>query len=241
MDTSARDYRRGRTRALLAGGLVIGLGTVASLAVFTDPVFSFGSFDVGTDWQLEGSVVRSTPATDAGWGWKGSPADPGDELDFQLTDGTGTGDHFQPGKVMYAPYTLRVDPNSPDGGTISLEGGRVLNPELPGASLLFTRLWYSVREVPKPESCNDTWWGKEPMPPDPLTTNETHIVAPHSHLDTPGLRSEVLVKPGDKTTFCFRMSADPQNIEINPPDLPKYDKSMVVGWTFKGQRSGTTA
>lgn len=104
-DASAQDRKRKR-KALLAGGLVLGLGAAATLAAFSDDVFGSGSFNTG-DFNIEGS------ADGTGYAEHSTAGDAAD-LTFALN-----ALQMSPGQTVYAPFSIRIDDDSTLDGEIT--------------------------------------------------------------------------------------------------------------------------
>lgn len=88
---------RRKVLAVLAGGLVLGVGAAVTLAAWNDSEFATGTFTAGS-FTFTGSsdgTTFSDHATDD----PGVPA----VLDFQLNP-----TNLSPGDVVYAPYALRL-------------------------------------------------------------------------------------------------------------------------------------
>jgi predicted ribosomally synthesized peptide with SipW-like signal peptide len=107
------DDRRGRRRkvaAILAGGLVVGIGTMATLASWNDTEFASGSFTAGK-FNLQGSVDQTAftehPATGAA-----------SALVFTTPVAALT-----PTDTVYAPYALRLDRTSTNAGNVVISAG----------------------------------------------------------------------------------------------------------------------
>lgn len=103
----ARDDRRRRTRALLAGGLVLGLGAAVTLAAWNDSEFATGEFTAGA-FNLEGSTDGTT---------------------FDDHDTVGTAavvtfttpfDNLAPDDVTYAPFWVRLDDTTTTGADLEV-------------------------------------------------------------------------------------------------------------------------
>lgn len=99
----SRERRRGftRLRAVLAGGLVFGVGATVTLAAWTDEEFASGSLTAGTF-----SIVGSPNGTD----FSDHPSAPGASLVFSLTP-----DAMTPGTTVYALYSVKTAPTSVAG------------------------------------------------------------------------------------------------------------------------------
>ncbi|MDO2934786.1 SipW-dependent-type signal peptide-containing protein [Paeniglutamicibacter sulfureus] len=89
-----RGHRLIRLRAVLAGGLVLGVGATATLAAWTDEEHSAGSFKAGTF-----SIVGSTNGTD----FSDHPAASGASLAFSLPAAA-----MVPGTTVYALYSVKT-------------------------------------------------------------------------------------------------------------------------------------
>lgn len=100
--------RRRKVAALLAGGLVVGVGTMATLASWNDVEYASGSFTAGA-FKLLGSTDQSTFAD------HGTTAQ-------SLTFTTGF-DNLTPTDTVYAPYALRLDKSSTNQGTVVVSAG----------------------------------------------------------------------------------------------------------------------
>lgn len=94
---STQDRRR-MVAALLAGGVVLGIGAAVTLAVWNSSEFATGTFSSG-QFGLEGS-------TD-GTAFSNSPAAPGKSLTFTLD-----ADALSPDDVVYAPFAVQLSADS---------------------------------------------------------------------------------------------------------------------------------
>lgn len=97
------ETRSRRRKAILAGGVVLGLGAAMTLAAWSDDVWVSGNFSAGS-FNVEGAVDP------AGTAWN--------EYDTQGTAGaltfTMNPQTMAPGDSVYAPLMLRVDPAADD-------------------------------------------------------------------------------------------------------------------------------
>ncbi len=101
MTTSTTERTNGRSRsrklkAILAGGLVLGLGAAITLAVWNDSEFATGTFTAG-HFNMEGSLNGTTYSQHAS---SGAAA----VLSF-----TANPTNMSPGDVEYAPFAVRLD------------------------------------------------------------------------------------------------------------------------------------
>lgn len=93
-------------RAILAGGLVLGVGAAVTLAAWTDSEFAEGLFTSGS-YNLEGSddgVTYADHATEAG------------ALQLKFA---GLFDNLTPGDTTYASYFLRLDAATTTDATVT--------------------------------------------------------------------------------------------------------------------------
>lgn len=101
---------RGRKiRALLAAGVVLGVGATATLAAWNDSEFVDGEFAAGS-FNLEGSIDDSAYADHA-------TAEDAAALAFTVNP-----TNLSPGDVVYAPYAVRLAAGTTTGGEVALEG-----------------------------------------------------------------------------------------------------------------------
>lgn len=95
-DREARVARSRRFRAILAGGLVLGVGAAVTLAAWNDSEFAQGTFTAGA-FNLEGTTDGSVWADHAD---VDSPA----ELGFTVNP-----ENLTPGDTVTAPFAVRLD------------------------------------------------------------------------------------------------------------------------------------
>jgi predicted ribosomally synthesized peptide with SipW-like signal peptide len=102
--------------AVLAGGLVLGIGTAVTLAAWNDSEFANGTFTAGA-FNLEGSIDGTAYAEHD---TAGTAADVTFSSDF---------DNLSPADVVYAPFWVRLDAATTTGAvvTTSLESGTGAN------------------------------------------------------------------------------------------------------------------
>ncbi len=105
-ETGQRRRKAPKVRAILAGGLVLGVGAAITLAAWNDSEFAQGTFTAGA-FNLEGSTDGSTfgenPVT--------APA----TLGF-----TATPSNLSPGDVVTAPFAVRLDDASTNDATVTV-------------------------------------------------------------------------------------------------------------------------
>ena len=111
-DTQHDDERGRRRKALLAGGLVLGLGAAVTLAAWSDDVIANGLFNTGTfelQGALDGTTFQDYDVENRDGGGQAA------SLSFEL-DAT----QMSPGQTVYAPLTIATSANSSLSGTFTL-------------------------------------------------------------------------------------------------------------------------
>lgn len=105
-DRQKRSDHRRMIGAILAGGLVLGVGAAMTLAAWNDSEFATGTFSSG-QFDLEGS-------TD-GTAFSSSPTAPGKTLTFELD-----ADLLSPDAVVYAPFAVQLSADSDYESAVTL-------------------------------------------------------------------------------------------------------------------------
>jgi predicted ribosomally synthesized peptide with SipW-like signal peptide len=100
--------RRGIVRALLAGGIVLGVGAAVTLASWNDSEFATGSFAAGA-FNLEGSSTDGTTFADHATAGTGAP------LSFTLEPA-----NLSPTDSVYAPFAVRLAAATSTGATVAV-------------------------------------------------------------------------------------------------------------------------
>lgn len=108
--TSVQDKRdrRRKVAAILAGGLVVGVGTAATLAAWNDSEYAASTFTAGS-FNMQGSTDQtafSNYATSTGAAG----------LAFSVPVA-----NLSPGDVVYAPYALRLDAATTNGANVVVD------------------------------------------------------------------------------------------------------------------------
>ena len=101
--------RSRKFKAILAGGIVLGVGAAVTLAAWTDNEWAEGTFGAGS-FNVQGST-NGTDFTDH------TSADGAANLTFDL-DG---GDNLTPGDTVAAPFVLRLDGETSYDASVVLE------------------------------------------------------------------------------------------------------------------------
>ncbi|CAH0155832.1 hypothetical protein SRABI76_00909 [Microbacterium oxydans] len=131
----ARRLRSRRIRAVLAGGLVFGIGAAATLAAWNDSEYAAATFQAGR-FDIVGAVDGATFASHATTGAAAT-------LSFALAPTA-----MAPGTTTYALFSVKTA-NPSVAGTLQLNAGT------PGGTGLATYLTYGVRTIAG-TTCNGT-------------------------------------------------------------------------------------
>jgi predicted ribosomally synthesized peptide with SipW-like signal peptide len=124
--TKTRTRKWAITRAVLAGGVVLGVGAAVTLAVWNDSEYAQGTFTAGA-FNLEGSTDgttfsdHNTSGTAAALTFTVNPTD------------------LAPDDIVYAPFAVRLAAGTTDDSTVAFQ--------TPAGTGTLTGLTYSVYET----------------------------------------------------------------------------------------------
>jgi len=130
--TETKRQRGRKVAAVLAGGLVLGVGTMATLASWNDSEYATGTFSAGR-FNLQGSA-------DGGTTWNDNTSAPGAALSFSTPY-----NNLQPGSVVYSTYLVRLAANTTNDATVAISAT---------SSGAVTGLTYELASVSN-ATCND--------------------------------------------------------------------------------------
>ncbi|HEU5224139.1 MAG TPA: SipW-dependent-type signal peptide-containing protein [Candidatus Lumbricidophila sp.] len=153
-DEPRKGSRRRKVAAILAGGIVLGVGAAYTLAAWNDSEFATGTFGAGT-FDLQGSLDGSAFSSDT--------AAPGKSLTFALN-----ADRLEPSAVVYSPFAIKLSAASNYQANITLSQAAADT-----TGTISTHLTYSVYEV---ASWNATCSAANP-PSTALVTNRAATAA----------------------------------------------------------------
>ncbi len=102
-----RDVHSRKVRAILAGGLVLGIGATITLAAWNDSEFTQGTFTAGT-FNMVGSTDGTTYASHA---TVGAPA----TLTFTVNPTL-----LSPGDTVYAPFAVELDATTTNSALVTV-------------------------------------------------------------------------------------------------------------------------
>ena len=206
-ESSDPTARRRRRRALLAGGFVVGLGAVATMAAYSDNEFASGKFSAGK-FGIQGSEGTSYNWADH------ATSDAAAPLSFSTGIAT-----LQPGSSVYSPFSLRVDPNRNSYDAKIQMSADATTPD-DGSQALASRLTYSIATMSNPTDCNAGRWN-----------SGTPVVSNSSFGGPRNYNSFTLTKNSTPTTACIQVTMADDN-SSTPPD---YGTSPVTAtWKFAG-------
>lgn len=141
----ATKNRQRKILAVLAGGLVLGVGVAATLAAWNDSEFASGTFTAGT-FNLQGSTAGDVNAnySDHNVDTGGSAA----TLAFTLP--TGAVGNMSPGDSVYAGFWVRLAPGTTTGASLSAAGTTTGSPATTNSG----NLSYQVYQLAPGATCN---------------------------------------------------------------------------------------
>ncbi|RLP76414.1 hypothetical protein D9V32_05980 [Mycetocola tolaasinivorans] len=137
-----RTSRGKAVRAVLAGGLVLGIGAAVTLAAWNDSEFVRGVFGAGK-FNVQGSV-SGTAGTFSDHDTAGAPA----TLAFTLPLST----NLAPSSVVYAPYFVQLTNDTTTNAALSVTS--LASSEKAGAPANAANLSYSVYGIAPAATCN---------------------------------------------------------------------------------------
>jgi predicted ribosomally synthesized peptide with SipW-like signal peptide len=220
----SQSKRPGKVRALLASGLVLGVGAAFTLAAWTDNEWVFGGAGPGNDTPgtKTYAMEQNTLAPFAEASWTNEPEANGGGLDFTIAAAS-----MLPGDTVYAPFQLRAQAGS-EALTVTLAEARQASPvvEPTNSTALYSALVYRAWVGVNAANCTPS--GIKPASTD-LVGSDVDGSQP---LNTLGARSFNLpagvssTAAGAPVNLCFAMTL--------PADAPAtlQGKNMVPLWRF---------
>lgn len=228
--------RRGRGRALLAGGLVLGLGAALTLAAWTDEVHVFGSFGTGDrQAQFQGNV--DPVVGEANWeDYHGVTSDDRGEFTFTMD-----AEELAPGDVAYAPVALRTTQDSVGFDVTLTTGWDLANlaEELTAdEAILFNGLRFQVSEMDEAGDCNATDFASGTPISFPGAGSPGTWV-PLAFDSAPGAIDLAAAPDADSTGapmhLCFAVTLNPNDGGQGLNYYSQFQgKSLEVPWVFAG-------
>lgn len=177
-DTS---IKRRKILAVLAGGLVLGVGTAAVLAAWNDSEFATGTFASG-EFNLEGSTTSATEgftdhATSAG---------------AALLSYTADASNLVPGDTEYASFWVRLDADTTTDGTLTAA-------HLETTGLNAEHLAYTITAIGAAATCDATATG--------TVLGEGSLANTDTMSGEIALLPGADAAPGEAAHLCFEVTA----------------------------------
>ncbi|WP_420114999.1 SipW-dependent-type signal peptide-containing protein [Pseudactinotalea sp.] len=180
--------RSRKIRALLAGGVVLGVGAAATLAAWNDSEFADGTFSAGV-FNLQGST---TSATD---GYADHPtADGAAALSF-----TAPVSNLSPGDVVYAPFWVRLAADTTSPATLDLVS--IDSTDTTGGNS--SQLSYAVYGIDADAACDASATGGTLLGSAATLADNAAIAGATTELPIGDPTSD----PGEATQVCFVITA----------------------------------
>lgn len=179
---TTKTTRSRKFKAILAGGIVLGVGAAVTLAAWTDDEWAEGIFGAGS-FNVEGST-DGTNFDDH------TSSDGAAELTFSL-DG---GDNLSPDATTAAPFVLRLDSATTYDATVELV-------EAAGSGDNADALTYGIVQVGSAAACTADATGTQIVPAGTALDSTTGA----AEFDLTAGAEDVA---GDPVTLCFQVTAD---------------------------------
>ena len=183
--TTSTTRRSTRLRAVLAGGLVLGLGAAMTLAAWTDQEFATGTFTAGK-FNLVGSTDGTTFAEHA-------TSDPGVPAALSFSAGF---NNLSKSSTVAAPYVLHLDATTTIAGTGTVVSGA-------GTGTALSHLTYKVVQVASVAACTPAATGSATIAPS--TAFGASIVGGTNYTLAAGNGTTV---PGADVFLCIQVTSD---------------------------------
>lgn len=209
--TTARRHRPGRSRwlrlrALLAGGLVLGIGGAATLAAWNDSEYASSTVTAST-FGIEGSVnggaFAEHASSDSAASLVFNPALP----------------QISPGASGFMRFSVRTTAGSTVGGTVGMQTPTI---STDGSTALRDALRYSVRIIPSGSSCNAALFSNTNAPV--IVANDTALTA-----TVPSNSRTLQPAASGSADYCVRLSM------LSSAGNDAQGRSLTVTWQFLGQ------
>lgn len=179
------DSRKRKIRAILAGGLVLGLGVGVTLATWNDSEFAKGTFTAGT-YNLQGGTDGTSFTDHNSVGGAAS-----------LTFSTPFS-NMSPGDTVYATYAVRLAANTTNNADLHVEGVTVNET---GGTANAANYTYTVYAVANAAACTGTVTGTS------LATGTLGVPALPSATTTGLTKGSPVTSAGATQWICFKVTA----------------------------------
>jgi predicted ribosomally synthesized peptide with SipW-like signal peptide len=184
VDAARKSRRRvvlRRVQALLAGGLVLGVGVTVSLAAWNDSEYAATTVTAsvfGVEGSVNGGAYSEHSTSGAAAALVFSPS---------VTQ-------FSPGTVGFQSFAVRTTATSTVGGTVTLQQPSTT----PTSGALYNGLVYAIRTVPSGSACNQALFANAAAPV--IVANASGLGATITANPRP-----LSAASADPVTFCVRI------------------------------------
>lgn len=137
-DFQRQQDRKRKRKALLAGGVVLGLGAAMTLAAWSDDVFADGVFNTGSSFELQGAANPGAVPVNTDLTFKDYDGPDGLEAETAPLQFNITATDMVPSGTVYAPLTIATSSDTDDAGTFTLASVEAAGPY---ANLLTYRVY----------------------------------------------------------------------------------------------------
>ena len=227
-----RSEKATKVRAILAGGLVLGIGAAFTLAAWTDNEWVFGQSENGGGpgtkiYQMQQNTWSGTGGAEV---WSDQGAAPGGALTFSIN-----ADNLVPGSTVYAPMQLRANAGS-EALVASLTEAAQSTPidSVTNSSLLYQALRYEAKQGVPRSSCNATGFATA------NASGATNIIPAGSLLSAisvPGTATNINLPKGDNVLngaavdvcFALTLPSDAPSTLQGTKTVPLWKFSSTVG------------
>lgn len=172
-----------KVKAILAGGLVLGLGAAITLAVWNDSEFVTGAFGAG-HFNVQGSADGTTFADH-------TPIGSAATLSFS----TGF-NNLSPSQTVASPYVLHLDKDTTTGATVSVNSATAT-----GAAA--SELTYKIVEVATVAGCTPVATGTSTIVPAGTALNSVASAVPFTLAKSTTLGTD----PGADVFLCIQVTS----------------------------------
>ncbi|MGX1859132.1 SipW-dependent-type signal peptide-containing protein [Dietzia sp. NPDC055340] len=225
-DLQRQQDRKRKRKAILAGGVVLGLGAAVTLAAWSDDVFAQGEFDTG-QFNIQANPSVLDDFSGATWADHNLNTGSGDTGPAGLSFSAGFG-AMVPGTTVYSPISLRIDPTkSSNSANVSL-----VEASSTGDTELMRLLTFEAKTGIAPSACADgsgfaggtnlVVAGTSVDDDDPESTGFT-------------LSNDVASDETTPVTVCIAVTLPEQGLGV-PSNDPAwtFDAPVTTTWQFNG-------
>lgn len=181
-----KDTQR-KVLAVLAGGLVLGVGIGVTLAAWNDSEFATGTFTAGS-FNLEGSTTSATT------GYANHNVDLGQTAAALVFELPAVASSMSPGDVVYAPFWVRLDSTTTNSATLVPSGITA------GTGGNEANLSYTVTAIDAGDACDATAAGT-------VVVSGTTLSAQTGATSVPLTEGTPAGTAGTPVQLCFAVTA----------------------------------